>query len=568
MSVFLPAAGFVIPKDNIPGYIIWIYWILPVSWNVRCLSINEMTSPRWNQIVPSGQEQLEEFDIYSDRKWIWIGVGYLWGSALFYNLTSSVLVRYRYPLAGLPITDDDDDAKEEKMEMNEVALLEKTRSSKNVPGSQMESFCNDRVSLFCKNISYSVTRFVKNSNGQRTEEELKLLNDISFYALPGTSTALMGGSGAGKTTLMDAVLGRKTQGSLKGERLINGKPLDESTWPSMHGYVEQYDLLDPFLTVKEAVAFSASLRLGKTSGGNIRTDVVRKSLDIVDLFDIQDRVIGDPLNGLSLEQRKRTSIALELVARPSVIFMDEPTSGLSASGAHIVVQTIKKLSRQATVVVTIHQPSISIFESFDQLLLLHKGGVVDYFGPIGISSKHILDYFGSFPEVRPIKDGYNPASWYVFLVVLCYVFCRVDSTDIYTLYRMLEVSGASRATVFGSSSINFAEEYKKSSLFSENSALMTQLLESHSETSTVVAKERSSKFKTQIHVQMYHLLRKFIKVYWRNPDYSTCDLNSFGRILFNYIHILSSCRLYAVIHEHDYCSHIRDNILESCVTVR
>lgn len=407
-------AGFVIIKENIPSYMIWIYWMNPISWNVRCLSINEMTSPPWNEVVPNGEDQLALFDIYTDRSWIWKGLGFLWGSSIFYAMMTSIFVRYRYPLASKPVIEEDQalDQREE-----EPGFLAKKSSSLTISSGSCRDMVQNPVALFCKDISYSVMATTRDpQDGAYTQRELTLLNSISFYALPGKSTALMGGSGAGKTTLMDVVLDRKTQGKVTGERFINGEPLDKLTWPNLHGYVEQFDLLNPFLTVREAVSFSASLRIDKKTKSSLFHTFVSRSLDIVDLCNIQNRVIGQPIDGLSLEQRKRTSIAIELVAQPSVIFMDEPTSGLSVTAAHVVAQTIKKVaSTGRTVVVTIHQPSIAIFESFDQLLLLHKGGVVDYFGPIGDSCKDVINYISGYPGVKRLEDGYNPASWYVDL---------------------------------------------------------------------------------------------------------------------------------------------------------
>ena len=118
-------------------------------------------------------------------------------------------------------------------------------------------------------------------------------------------------------------------------------------------------------------------------------------MDLVELDNLKDAIVGLPgVTGLSIEQRKRLTIAVELVANPSIIFMDEPTSGLDARAAAIVMRTVRNtVDTGRTVVCTIHQPSIDIFEAFDELLLMKRGGQVIYSGPLGQNSQKIIEYF-------------------------------------------------------------------------------------------------------------------------------------------------------------------------------
>lgn len=117
--------------------------------------------------------------------------------------------------------------------------------------------------------------------------------------------------------------------------------------------------------------------------------------------------VGMPgVDGLSTEQRKRLTIAVELVANPSVVFMDEPTSGLDARAAAIVMKAVRNVANNGrTVIVTIHQPSIEIFESFDLLVLMQKGGRLTYFGPLGHESSELIKYLEAVPGVPPIPAG-------------------------------------------------------------------------------------------------------------------------------------------------------------------
>ena len=120
-------------------------------------------------------------------------------------------------------------------------------------------------------------------------------------------------------------------------------------------------------------------------------------MELVELNNLRDAIVGLPgITGLSTEQRKRLTIAVELVANPSIIFMDEPTSGLDARAAAIVMRTVRNtVDTGRTVVCTIHQPSIDIFEAFDDLLLMKRGQVI-YSGPLGQNSHKIIEYFEVF----------------------------------------------------------------------------------------------------------------------------------------------------------------------------
>lgn len=126
-------------------------------------------------------------------------------------------------------------------------------------------------------------------------------------------------------------------------------------------------------------------------------------MELVELDNLKDAIVGLPgVTGLSTEQRKRLTIAVELVANPSIIFMDEPSSGLDARAAAIVMRTVRNtVDTGRTVVCTIHQPSIDIFEAFDELLLMKRGGQVTYSGPLGRNSHMIIEYFQVFkiPEI-------------------------------------------------------------------------------------------------------------------------------------------------------------------------
>ena len=142
---------------------------------------------------------------------------------------------------------------------------------------------------------------------------------------------------AGKTTLLDVLAGRKTGGSVSGAITLNGHPKDQKSFARVAGYVEQVDIHSPVVTVREAVDFSATMRLQETDWSPERREVfVDGILEILELTSIKDRLIGsEETGGLANEQRKRVTIAVELAANPSLIFLDEPTTGMYYEALHI-----------------------------------------------------------------------------------------------------------------------------------------------------------------------------------------------------------------------------------------
>lgn len=234
-----------------------------------------------------------------------------------------------------------------------------------------------------------------------TEKKLQLLSNVSGVFSPGVLTALVGSSGAGKTTLMDVLAGRKTGGYIEGDIRISGHPKQQRTFARVSGYVEQNDIHSPQVTVFESLCFSSFLRLPKEVNQKQRQvfhhqaffmviiscmlvshnlqsicflqEFVEEVMQLVELDSLRDALVGLPgSSGLSTEQRKRLTIAVELVANPSIIFMDEPTSGLDARAAAIVMRTVRNtVNTGRTVVCTIHQPSIEIFEAFDEVSLFN-----------------------------------------------------------------------------------------------------------------------------------------------------------------------------------------------------
>lgn len=169
--------------------------------------------------------------------------------------------------------------------------------------------------------------------------------------------------------------------------LVDGKPLN-SGFQKGTGFVQQQDNHLPTQTVREAIEFSALLRQPREFSKAQKLADVDYIINLLELDDLQDAIIGVPGAGLGVERRKRVTIAVELAAKPDLLlFLDEPTSGLDSAGAASIVRLLRKLANDGQAILcTIHQPSALLFESFDNLLLLTMGGGMAYFGKIGEKS--------------------------------------------------------------------------------------------------------------------------------------------------------------------------------------
>ncbi|KAJ6512909.1 pleiotropic drug resistance ABC transporter [Mycena sanguinolenta] len=235
----------------------------------------------------------------------------------------------------------------------------------------------------------------------------KLLDNVSGYVVPGKLTALMGESGAGKTTLLNVLAERTTTGVVSGHIFVNGvaPPHD---FRSQTGYVQQMDTHVPTDTVREALIFSATLRQPSSVPLEEKLAYVETCLKMCGLESVADASVGS----LGIEHRKRTTIAVELAAKPKLLlFLDEPTSGLDSQSAWAIMLFLKQLAANGQAILcTIHQPSAELFQIFDRLLLLRKGGQVVYFGDIGANSSTLIHHFESNGS-RSCDPSENPAEF-------------------------------------------------------------------------------------------------------------------------------------------------------------
>lgn len=209
----------------------------------------------------------------------------------------------------------------------------------------------------------------------------KGLQPLSFVARSGNLVGIMGGSGAGKSTLLNLLNGNFTPSS--GEIIINTFNLhkEKKLFEGVIGYVPQDDLLMEDLTVYQNLYFNSKLCFGELDKNEL-TVKVNQLLQTLGLYEIKDLKVGSPLDKMiSGGQRKRLNIALEIIRAPSVLFVDEPTSGLSSLDSIHVMDLLKQLTAQRKLIfVVIHQPSAEVFKLFDKLLILDHGGYPVYYG--------------------------------------------------------------------------------------------------------------------------------------------------------------------------------------------
>lgn len=219
-----------------------------------------------------------------------------------------------------------------------------------------------------------------------------------------------------KTSLLNILAGRATTGGkikITTDVRLNNYSVDPTNINvrKQIAFVAQDDSLQITATPRESIRFSAKLRLSRDTTDEELDNLTERMLGELGLTSCADTLVGGPLlKGISGGERKRTSVGVELVVRPALVFLDEPTSGLDSFSAVQLCQVLKKVANAgASVLFTIHQPSSEIFSSFDHLILLNKGQVM-YQGSV----EGVPQYFAD--RGRPNPTNYNPADW---IMVCC-----------------------------------------------------------------------------------------------------------------------------------------------------
>ncbi|ORY70232.1 AtrD, ABC-transporter [Pseudomassariella vexata] len=446
MLLFIIYAGFVIPAKYMHPWLGWIRWINPIGYAYESLMINEFwgrmyscstmvpSGPAYTQVSPtervcSAVGSIPGEDYVRGERYLEVQYGYvqshLWrnfGILLammivfcFIHLLAvefipaqrskgEILLFRRGHTASdrLVVVGDEEKASAAPDVPVRSDVKEETELVAGHKSGIFDNLQKQTAVFHWDDISYDIE--VK--HGKK-----RILDDVDGWVKPGTLTALMGATGAGKTTLLDVLACRTSIGVVSGAAYIDGRPRD-SSFQRKTGYVQQSDIHLPTATVREALAFSALLRQPRSATKVEKLEYVEHVLRALDMELYADAVVGVPGEGLNVEQRKRLSIAIEMAAKPELLlFLDEPTSGLDSQTAWSICTLLRRLADNGQAILcTIHQPSSQLFQMFDQLLLLERGGRTLYFGDIGRQAVGLVQYFEDL-GARSCGEGENPAEW-------------------------------------------------------------------------------------------------------------------------------------------------------------
>ncbi|OBT44465.1 hypothetical protein VE00_05929 [Pseudogymnoascus sp. WSF 3629] len=517
-------AGFVIPTTYMVGWARWINFINPVAYGFEAIMANEFHNRNFTcstyvpfgglyddvpavnracsaigsvlgQTTVNGDVYLASaFGYHNSHKWR--NVGIMAAFLVFFLITyvwSAETVRAKESQGEVLLFQ----RRKFEREISKQQHTDTERGESSIPMQVIrdQSTIREQLHLQKQTATFhwsDITYDIKVKGGNR-----RLLNMIDGWVKPGTLTALMGESGAGKTTLLDVLASRKTVGIIGGDMLVDDLAKDAS-FQRKTGYVQQQDLHLQTSTVREALSFSALLRQPAHIKRADRLAYVDEVIELLDIQPFADAIVGVPGEGLNVEQRKRVTIGVELAARPELLlFLDEPTSGLDSQTSWSICDLLDKLTRNGQAILcTIHQPSAILFQRFDRLLFLAKGGNPVYFGPIGDNALILTGYLER-NGAAPCGVTQNPAEW------------------------MLEVIGAAPGS---STTIDWPHVWRASKEYQEVKSELGTLqcqrdIDDSSSEITTDAKQAFQEFAQPFSVQSWEVTKRVFQQTWRDPVY-------------------------------------------------
>ncbi|KAM9363915.1 broad substrate specificity ATP-binding cassette transporter ABCG2-like [Symphorus nematophorus] len=372
---------------------------------------------------------------------------------------------------------------------------------------QSKQPCGSTVSFH--NIQYKVQLksgfFCKRKTSSR-----EILVDLNGIMRPGLN-AILGPTGSGKSSFLDILAARKDPAGLSGEVLIDRAP-QPPNFKCLSGYVVQEDVVMGTLTVRENLRFSAALRLPSSVPQSEKEARVNHLIKELGLTKVADSMVGTQMTrGISGGERKRTNIGMELIIDPSVLFLDEPTTGLDASTANSVLLLLKRMaSHGRTIIMSIHQPRYSIYRLFDTLTLLVNGKMV-YHGP----APNALDYFANIGY--PCEPHNNPADF--FLDVINGDSTATTMTKVHGSEDLdFEELSSSRQSI----EERLVEEYRNSSYSSDTRAELDRIVQEKECFSC--SKSRTITYNNSFLHQLRWVLKRTFQNLMLNPQTSVAQL--------------------------------------------
>ncbi|KAH4908209.1 hypothetical protein HBI80_056770 [Parastagonospora nodorum] len=452
MQALVVYTDYIIPPKKMKASLAWLRWVNPIQYCFESLMVNEFDGldigcvapnliPAGRSVDPqfqsctvqgsrpgqssvSGRDYLE-VSFGFRKSHLWRNLGIIFAFLFFFVGVTALGMEMQGPSKGssgitifkrdeaprkkrrilLEDAEEDEDSDDGRSddERSEVDLSEKAHSKEFAETARPPSTDANAQSTFTwQNVEYTIPY----DEGTR-----RLLHNVQGYVMPGKLTALMGSSGAGKTTLLNVLAQRIRFGVVTGEFRVDGHELP-SSFQRSSGFAEQMDIHEPTQTVREALRFSAKLRQPRHVSIAEKYRYCEEVIDLLEMRDIAGAVIGAHGTSLNQEQRKRLTIAVELASKPQLlIFLDEPTSGLDSLAATNIVRLLRKLADAGQAILcTIHQPSALLFEYFDMLLLLKRGGRMVYFGDLGPGSRVLINYLEK-NGAPPCPSTANPAEY-------------------------------------------------------------------------------------------------------------------------------------------------------------
>ncbi|KAI4349131.1 hypothetical protein L6164_009766 [Bauhinia variegata] len=236
-----------------------------------------------------------------------------------------------------------------------------------------------------------------------------IMRCVTGKLMPGRVSAVMGPSGAGKTTFLSALLGKTRGCNVTGSILINGKPELIHSYKKIVGFVPQDDIVHGDLTVEENLRFSARCRLSADMPKPDKVLIIERVIESLGLQPVRDSLVGTvERRGISGGQKKRVNVGLEMVMEPSLLILDEPTTGLDSASSSLLLKALRREALEGVnICMVLHQPSYTLFRMFDDIIFLAKGGLVAYLGPV----KKVEEYFAGIGIDVP--DRVNPPDHFI-----------------------------------------------------------------------------------------------------------------------------------------------------------
>jgi ABC-type multidrug transport system ATPase subunit/ABC-type multidrug transport system permease subunit len=519
MLALMIYTGFTIPIRDMHPWFRWINYINPIAYAFESLMLNEFSGREWpcSQFVPTGSSEYSNLppqsvicsangavpgnstvsgDAYLATTYqyshahLWRNFGILIGFFVFFlalAVWATEVITARpskgevlvFPRGKIPAF-----AKGKKNDQDPEASEETTQTVVEQDGHDSTAAILKQTSIFhWQDVCFDIK--IKG-------EPRRILDHVDGWVKPGTLTALMGVTGAGKTSLLDVLANRVTVGVVTGQMLVDGRQRD-SSFQRKTGYVQQQDLHLETSTVREALRFSALLRQPKAVSKVEKYAYVEEVIKMLGMEEYAEAVVGVLGEGLNVEQRKRLTIGVEIAAKPDLLlFFDEPTSGLDSQTAWSICQLMRKLANHGQAILcTIHQPSAVLMQEFDRLLFLAKGGRTVYFGELGHNMGELISYFERHGSSK-CPESANPAEW------------------------MLEVIGAAPGS---KADQDWAETWNDSS---ERIAVREELAGMKAHLSTQPQPEGSAgwtEFAMPMWYQFFVILYRNFQQFWRTPSY-------------------------------------------------